>query len=201
MSASGVGSFSGFLGRHKKSRAFCRKHSAASWTRLRTVGHSGLILFSRLALVERNIPRTRSRELFFQGWAAAVECETARCRPFRRNAPKMRVVFLPQLLHACEEAFVSPKLPLESIISCDLFSPAISCAWSCEITQLFLTHRLHHLLRSALERRLRCFPRLAAKAAPAAICCFFDFAGIGRIVRMLRVLSLLRHLTTPADAA
>src|SRR5260370_10275906 len=29
-------------------------------------------------------------------------------------------------------------------------------------------------LRDDLER----FPRLAASAAPAAICCFFDFAGI-----------------------
>jgi hypothetical protein len=27
------------------------------------------------------------------------------------------------------------------------------------------------------EERLR-FPRLAAKAAPAAICCFLDFAGM-----------------------
>jgi hypothetical protein len=27
------------------------------------------------------------------------------------------------------------------------------------------------------------FPRLAASAAPAAICCFFDFAGITRIFR------------------
>jgi len=27
------------------------------------------------------------------------------------------------------------------------------------------------------------FPRLAARAAPAAICCFFDFAGIPRIFR------------------
>jgi hypothetical protein len=27
------------------------------------------------------------------------------------------------------------------------------------------------------------FPRLAASAAPAAICCFFDFAGITRMFR------------------
>ena len=27
------------------------------------------------------------------------------------------------------------------------------------------------------------FPRLAASAAPAAICCFFDFAGITKILR------------------
>ena len=33
--------------------------------------------------------------------------------------------------------------------------------------------------RDAFDR----FPRLAASAAPAAICCFFDFAGITRIFR------------------
>jgi len=27
------------------------------------------------------------------------------------------------------------------------------------------------------------FPRLAASAAPAAICCFFDFAGITKMFR------------------
>jgi hypothetical protein len=30
------------------------------------------------------------------------------------------------------------------------------------------------------KRDLDVFPRFAASAAPAAICCFFDFAGISR---------------------
>jgi hypothetical protein len=30
------------------------------------------------------------------------------------------------------------------------------------------------------------FPRLAANAAPAAICCFFDFAGMDSVTRMTR---------------
>ena len=34
-------------------------------------------------------------------------------------------------------------------------------------------------LSDFLER----FPRLAASAAPAAICCFFDFAGIAQLFR------------------
>jgi hypothetical protein len=33
-------------------------------------------------------------------------------------------------------------------------------------------------LEAPLRLDLLRFPRLAAKAAPAAICCFFDFAGI-----------------------
>jgi hypothetical protein len=40
---------------------------------------------------------------------------------------------------------------------------------------------LNMLLEAPLREDLLLFPRLAARAAPAAICCFFDFAGIGKL--------------------
>jgi hypothetical protein len=44
-----------------------------------------------------------------------------------------------------------------------------------------------YMLREApLSELLLRRPRLAANAAPAAICCFFDFAGIVQYVRRFR---------------
>ena len=42
---------------------------------------------------------------------------------------------------------------------------------------------LYMLLDAPRSHDFDFFPRLAASAAPAAICCFFDFAGITRIFR------------------
>jgi hypothetical protein len=39
---------------------------------------------------------------------------------------------------------------------------------------LFFRHRFSHFFGGAFEARLAAFPPLAARAAPAAICCFFD---------------------------
>src|SRR5260370_36417881 len=49
----------------------------------------------------------------------------------------------------------------------------------CKIFELLFRHGLSHLFRRAFQAGLLAFPpRLAASAAPAAICCFFDLAGI-----------------------
>jgi len=42
---------------------------------------------------------------------------------------------------------------------------------------------LYMLLDAPRSDFLERFPRLAASAAPAAICCFFDFAGITKMFR------------------
>jgi hypothetical protein len=44
----------------------------------------------------------------------------------------------------------------------------------------FLVIDLYIPREAPLSEDLECWPRLAASAAPAAICCFFDFAGIQR---------------------
>jgi hypothetical protein len=49
-----------------------------------------------------------------------------------------------------------------------------------EILQLFFTHRSRHLPGSAFERCSGAFATICGEAAPAAICCFLDFAGIFR---------------------
>src|SRR5262249_49426127 len=47
-----------------------------------------------------------------------------------------------------------------------------------ELAQLLLAHRCHHLAEAPLRLAFERSPRLAASAAPAAICCFFDLAGM-----------------------
>ena len=42
-------------------------------------------------------------------------------------------------------------------------------------------------LDAPLSDDLERLPRFAASAAPAAICCFFDFAGIHKIIRAPRL--------------
>ena len=42
---------------------------------------------------------------------------------------------------------------------------------------------LYMLLDAPRSDEVERFPRLAASAAPAAICCFFDFAGITKMFR------------------
>ena len=50
-----------------------------------------------------------------------------------------------------------------------VLAKSLSCFWLID---------LYMLLDAPLREALLRFPRLAASAAPAAICCFLDFAGI-----------------------
>ena len=47
-----------------------------------------------------------------------------------------------------------------------------------QIAKLFFRHRFGHFLDAPFKLDFFCSPRLAAKAAPAAICCFLERAGI-----------------------
>jgi hypothetical protein len=47
-----------------------------------------------------------------------------------------------------------------------------------KLFKLLLAHRLLHLPRGTFKAETERSPRFADNAAPAAICCFFDFAGM-----------------------